>query len=110
MADAEAFIAELEEFVANILFAGRINSLSQDTADEAHQAPGVPDLSIRVANCGICRSSIRIIGASVEYGRRRQLLAELEGLDVAAVMERMDEGLPKLWMIQRALRLRGAAS
>jgi (1->4)-alpha-D-glucan 1-alpha-D-glucosylmutase len=34
------------------------------------------------------------------------LLAEMAGLDAANVMAREDEGLPKLSLIQRALRLR----
>jgi len=99
----EGFVAELEEFVANILFAGRINSLSQTLMK--HTAPGVPDLyqGGELWDLSLVDPDNR---RPVEYGRRRQLLAELEGLDVATVMERMDEGLPKLWVIQRALRLR----
>ncbi|HEY1744969.1 MAG TPA: malto-oligosyltrehalose synthase [Granulicella sp.] len=99
----EAFIAELEEFVANILFAGRINSLSQTLMK--HTAPGVPDLyqGGELWDLSLVDPDNR---RPVEYDRRRKLLSELEGLDAAAVMERMDEGLPKLWVIQRALRLR----
>jgi (1->4)-alpha-D-glucan 1-alpha-D-glucosylmutase len=44
----------------------------------------------------------------VDFARRRQLLGELEGLPVAKVMARADEGLPKLWLITRALALRRA--
>ncbi len=42
----------------------------------------------------------------VDYGERRQLLNEISGLTVRKVMDRMEEGLPKLWTISRALRVR----
>ena len=42
----------------------------------------------------------------VDFELRRRLLAELDELDPEAVLARMDEGLPKLWVIRRALELR----
>ena len=42
----------------------------------------------------------------VDYELRRRLLAELDALSLTEVMERSDEGLPKLWTIRQALRLR----
>jgi (1->4)-alpha-D-glucan 1-alpha-D-glucosylmutase len=42
----------------------------------------------------------------VEYDVRRALLAELPGLTVRQVWERIDEGLPKLWTIYHTLRTR----
>ena len=44
--------------------------------------------------------------AAVHAPARRRLLAETEKLSVEEIMARMDEGLPKLWLIHRALGLR----
>ena len=42
----------------------------------------------------------------VDYDIRRRLLADLPGLDAAAVWARADEGLPKLHVVREALHLR----
>jgi (1->4)-alpha-D-glucan 1-alpha-D-glucosylmutase len=42
----------------------------------------------------------------VDYGLRARLLEAIEGMSAAQAMERMDEGLPKLWVVHHALRLR----
>src|SRR5262249_57763531 len=42
----------------------------------------------------------------VDYALRRRLLAALERATPAEIMARSDEGLPKLWVIRQALRLR----
>jgi (1->4)-alpha-D-glucan 1-alpha-D-glucosylmutase len=42
----------------------------------------------------------------VDYDLRRRLLADLEGLSPEQIWRRMDDGLPKLWVIQQTLRLR----
>jgi (1->4)-alpha-D-glucan 1-alpha-D-glucosylmutase len=42
----------------------------------------------------------------VDFALRHRLLGELEGISVEAVMARADEGLPKLWLVTRALALR----
>src|SRR5262249_37588314 len=42
----------------------------------------------------------------VDFGLRRRLLAELDGLAPEAILARADEGLPKLWVIRQALALR----
>jgi (1->4)-alpha-D-glucan 1-alpha-D-glucosylmutase len=43
----------------------------------------------------------------VDYAVRRSLLSELEkGLEVEEIMRRIDSGLPKLWVIYKALHLR----
>jgi (1->4)-alpha-D-glucan 1-alpha-D-glucosylmutase len=44
----------------------------------------------------------------VDYAIRARLLAELDTLDVDQVLARADEGLPKLLVTSRALRLRKA--
>jgi len=42
----------------------------------------------------------------VDFDRRRELLIALRNATVEQVMERMDDGLPKMWLIRQALRLR----
>jgi (1->4)-alpha-D-glucan 1-alpha-D-glucosylmutase len=42
----------------------------------------------------------------VDYICRRRLLAELDGMTPEAIWQRVDDGLPKLWVIRQALDLR----
>jgi (1->4)-alpha-D-glucan 1-alpha-D-glucosylmutase len=42
----------------------------------------------------------------VDYGRRVALLKEMQSLKVAQVLQRREEGLPKLWVVHKALKLR----
>ena len=42
----------------------------------------------------------------VDYELRRQLIASLEGATVEQILDRADEGLPKLWLMRTALHLR----
>ena len=98
-----AFIAEVESFVERIGHAGRVNSLSQTLMK--HTSPGLPDLyqGSELWDYSLVDPDNR---RPVDYELRRKLLAEAEGLDAAAVMARELEGLPKLWLIHRALQLR----
>jgi len=102
LSDAE-FVSELEGFVSSILYAGRVNSLAQTLLK--YTSPGVPDLyqGSELWDLSLVDPDNR---RPVDYEQRRKLLDELKTLDVAGVMARMDEGLPKLWIIHRALRLR----
>jgi (1->4)-alpha-D-glucan 1-alpha-D-glucosylmutase len=97
------FVAEVEDFVGGILYAGRVNSLAQTLLKCT--APGVPDLyqGGELWDLSLVDPDNR---RPVDYGLRRKLLKELKTLDVDGVMARMDEGLPKLWVIHRALTLR----
>jgi (1->4)-alpha-D-glucan 1-alpha-D-glucosylmutase len=97
------FVAELEDFVNSILYAGRINSLAQTLLKCT--APGVPDLyqGGELWDLSLVDPDNR---RPVDYALRRKLLAEMKSLDAAGVMARMNEGLPKLWVIHRALMLR----
>ena len=98
-----AFVADLEAFVAKILHAGRINSLAQTLLKCT--APGVPDLyqGGELWDLSLVDPDNR---RPVDYDRRRRLLAELGGLNASDILARMDEGLPKLHVIQRALHMR----
>ncbi|HEY1768366.1 MAG TPA: malto-oligosyltrehalose synthase [Terracidiphilus sp.] len=102
--NSQAFIAELEAFVAEILSAGRTNSLAQTLIK--FTAPGVPDTyqGSELWDLHLVDPDNR---APVDYELRQSMLSELEhGLDPEAIMRRSDSGLPKLWVTYRALRLR----
>ncbi len=98
-----SFIGEVERMVARVLEAGRINSLTQTLLKCT--APGVPDLyqGSELWDLSLVDPDNR---RPVDYALRRRLLAEMQTMSVAEVMEHMDEGLPKLWTIHHALRLR----
>jgi (1->4)-alpha-D-glucan 1-alpha-D-glucosylmutase len=98
------FVADLEAFVAPLVGPGRVNALAQTLLK--YVAPGVPDLyqGSELWNLDLVDPDNR---RPVDYGLRRSLLAEIEGgLPVERILERMDEGLPKLFVIQRALAVR----
>jgi (1->4)-alpha-D-glucan 1-alpha-D-glucosylmutase len=97
------FIAELEQFVESVRPAGRINSLAQTLMK--HTAPGVPDLyqGSELWDLSLVDPDNR---RPVDYGLRARLMDEMKSMQVAQVMERMDDGLPKLWTIRQALHLR----
>jgi (1->4)-alpha-D-glucan 1-alpha-D-glucosylmutase len=101
------FLRELQQFVARVQDAGRVNSLTQQLLK--HTAPGVPDLyqGTELWDLSLVDPDNR---RPVDYTLRKRLLCELKRLkveDVAAqVMMRADEGLPKMWTIHRALELR----
>jgi (1->4)-alpha-D-glucan 1-alpha-D-glucosylmutase len=42
----------------------------------------------------------------VDYALRRSLLSEMKGLTPEQIMARMDDGLPKLWVVHQAMRVR----
>ena len=68
-------------------------------------APGVPDLyqGTEVWNLSLVDPDNR---RPVDYDLRRRLLHELEGATPEQVWARLDEGLPKLWLIRQTLGLR----
>jgi (1->4)-alpha-D-glucan 1-alpha-D-glucosylmutase len=102
LSDAD-FVTQVAAFVAKITPAGRINSLAQTLMKCT--APGVPDLyqGGELWDLSLVDPDNR---RPVDYDCRRKLLAEVEHMDAQQVMERMEDGLPKLWVIHHALRLR----
>jgi (1->4)-alpha-D-glucan 1-alpha-D-glucosylmutase len=68
-------------------------------------APGVPDLyqGTELWDLSLVDPDNR---RPVDYEIRRRLLAELKALTPEQVMSRSDEGLPKLYLIEKALTLR----
>jgi (1->4)-alpha-D-glucan 1-alpha-D-glucosylmutase len=99
LADPE-FINAVREFVGTIIEPGRVVSLAQALIKLT--APGVPDLYQ-----GTELWSLSLVDPDnrrpVDYGLRRRLLAEVANAQPEQVLGRMDEGVPKLWMIHRAL-------
>jgi (1->4)-alpha-D-glucan 1-alpha-D-glucosylmutase len=102
--DSSEFVSELEAFVAKILLPGRVNSLAQTLLKCT--APGVPD-----TYQGSELWDLRLVDPDnrrpVDYESRKAMLAELEqGMSVEEIMRRMDSGLPKMWVLSKALHLR----
>ncbi|HEY4009881.1 MAG TPA: malto-oligosyltrehalose synthase, partial [Acidobacteriaceae bacterium] len=97
------FIAELEEFVGKINRAGRVNSLAQTLLK--YTSPGVPDLyqGGELWDHSLVDPDNR---RPVDYDLRRKLLDEMRSMTAEQVMRRMEDGLPKLWVIHHALWLR----
>ncbi|HTW82363.1 MAG TPA: malto-oligosyltrehalose synthase [Terracidiphilus sp.] len=102
--DSAEFTTDLEAFVAQILLPGRINSLTQTLIKCT--APGVPDhyQGSEIWDHHLVDPDNR---GEVDYELRRSMLAELEaGMPVDDILKRMDDGLPKLWVIFESLHLR----
>jgi (1->4)-alpha-D-glucan 1-alpha-D-glucosylmutase len=99
------FIADLERFLAPLAEPGRVSSLS--LALLKLTAPGIPDLyqGTELWDWSLVDPDNR---RPVDYDLRCRLLKELEDLAPEQILERREEGLPKLWVIQRALRARNA--
>ncbi len=98
-----ALLADLETYVGGILHAGRINSLTQTLLK--HTCPGVPDLyqGGELWDLSLVDPDNR---RPVDYPRRSELLAQLQVLEPKGIVERMESGLPKLWVVHQALTLR----
>ena len=100
------FLASLETFVAELLTPGRINSLAATLLKLT--SPGLPDTyqGTEIWDLSLVDPDNR---RPVNYEMRRRLLNELKCMSADAVMQRMDEGLPKLWTIFHAIRGKAAA-
>ncbi len=101
---ANEFVSELEAFVAKVLLPGRINGLAQTLLKCT--APGVPDTyqGSEIWDLHLVDPDNR---GPIDYQSRKAMLAELEaGVSVEEIMSRMDSGMPKLWVLYKALHLR----
>jgi len=87
----------------DVIGAGRVNSLAQKTIQLT--APGVPDLyqGTELWDLSLVDPDNR---RPVDYELRRSLLDRLEDADPATVVAGIDEGLPKLWVVETLLALR----
>jgi (1->4)-alpha-D-glucan 1-alpha-D-glucosylmutase len=102
--ESQDFLRGLEEFVDSILKAGRINSLAQTLIKLT--APGVPDTyqGSELWDLSLVDPDNR---RPLDYETRSRMLKDLQsGMEASDVLRGMDCGLPKLWVIHCALRLR----
>lgn len=101
--ESSPFVAEVEQMVARVRDAGRVNSLAQTLIK--HTAPGVPDLyqGSELWDLSLVDPDNR---RPVDYQLRRFLLDEMKSLPLKMIVERADDGLTKMWTIYRALHLR----
>jgi (1->4)-alpha-D-glucan 1-alpha-D-glucosylmutase len=97
------FTAELETFAKPPIEPGRINSLAQILLKLT--APGIPDFyqGTEVWNLSLVDPDNR---RPVDYTLRRRLLADLKGMPPEKIWRRIDDGLPKLWVMRQSLELR----
>lgn len=102
MGDAE-FTASLEGFISTLLAAARATSLSLTLLKLT--APGVPDIyqGTELWDLSLVDPDNR---RAVDYEIRKRLLAEVPNLSPEEILNRPEEGLPKLWTIRQALHLR----
>jgi (1->4)-alpha-D-glucan 1-alpha-D-glucosylmutase len=90
--------------VAPLVAPGRINSLALTLLRLA--CPGIPDTyqGTELWDLSLVDPDNR---RPVDYELRRKLLDDLKkGLSAEEILARMDEGLPKLWLLRQGLHLR----
>lgn len=98
-----SFIASLGSVVESLSMAARTNSLAQTLVKLT--APGVPDIyqGTELWSFDLVDPDNR---RPVDYVLRRRLLDELGQADAETIWQRAGAGLPKLFVITRALALR----
>ena len=99
----ESFLASFENFVETLIEPGRINSLSQTLIKLT--APGIPDIyqGTELWDLSLVDPDNR---RPVDFERRLEFLKNADSLDTDGILSYMNEGLPKLWLIRQALRVR----
>jgi len=102
------FVKDLEQFVDRVKDAGWMNSLAQTLIK--HTVPGVPDLyqGTEIWDLSLVDPDNR---RPVDYERCRQMLGDLHEFSgqndfAARVMARVEEGMPKMWVVHQSLKLR----
>jgi len=98
-----AFTADLAAFVEPLVLPGRINSLAQTLIKLT--APGTPDFyqGTELWDLSLVDPDNR---RPVDFAARRDLLARVRTITAAEALADWDSGLPKLFLIQRALAVR----
>jgi (1->4)-alpha-D-glucan 1-alpha-D-glucosylmutase len=103
LADPQA-VAAIEDAVDVLREPGWLTSLSMTLVKLT--APGVPDVyqGDELWDLSLVDPDNR---RPVDHDRRARMLADLrDDVDPQTVMDRLDEGLPKLWLLRQALHLR----
>jgi (1->4)-alpha-D-glucan 1-alpha-D-glucosylmutase len=102
LADA-AFTDDVRTFVQPLIAPGRINSLAQTLLKLT--SPGVPDVyqGTELWDLHLVDPDNRDL---IDYDRRRRALVEIGNLSPAAIWQRGDDGLPKMWVVSQALQAR----
>jgi (1->4)-alpha-D-glucan 1-alpha-D-glucosylmutase len=97
------FQNEVEAFVKEIEVPGRVNGLAQTLLKLT--APGVPDVyqGTELWDHSLVDPDNR---RPVDFALRRRLLSEVRDMSAQEAWRRIEEGVPKLWLTERALRLR----
>jgi len=97
-------VRDIGEFVSSLAGAAQVNSLAQTLVKLT--APGVPDIyqGNETWDFSLVDPDNR---RPVDFKLRRELLAKTENLSVPEILKYGEEGLPKIWLIQKVLRLRG---
>jgi (1->4)-alpha-D-glucan 1-alpha-D-glucosylmutase len=97
------FRKDLQSFIAPLLEAGCVNSLAQMLVKAT--APGVPDFyqGCELWDLSLVDPDNR---RPVDFEFRNRLLAEIRTLSPEETWQRCDTGLPKLWLLRRAMTLR----
>jgi (1->4)-alpha-D-glucan 1-alpha-D-glucosylmutase len=98
------FLADVEVLVGRIDHAGHINSLAQTLLH--YTAPGVPD-TYQGGELWDYRLVDPDNRTPVDYQLRQNMLNALKaGMPVEQIMKLEDAGMPKLWVVHTALKLR----
>jgi (1->4)-alpha-D-glucan 1-alpha-D-glucosylmutase len=100
----EAFLRQVQAFVTPLIEPGRVNSLAQTLIKLT--APGVPDIyqGTELWDLSLVDPDNR---RPVDFSDRQQGLEVCEaGPTPERILQDMDTGLPKLWVIRQALALR----
>jgi (1->4)-alpha-D-glucan 1-alpha-D-glucosylmutase len=102
LSDAE-FTGDLQNFVKPLVEPGRINSLGQTLIKLT--APGIADFyqGTELWDLSLVDPDNR---RPVDYDLRRRLLVELKTMRPEEIWRRIDDGLPKLWVIHQTLKVR----
>jgi (1->4)-alpha-D-glucan 1-alpha-D-glucosylmutase len=98
-----AFRAQVERFVEPLVLPARVTALAQALLKLT--CPGVPDIyqGAELWTSSLVDPDNR---RPIDYETRRRLLADLEHETPEGILARIDEGLPKLWVVRQALHLR----
>ena len=99
----EAFLADLKDFTSLLILPGRINGLAQTLLKLT--APGIPDIyqGSELWNLSLVDPDNR---RPVNFTERLNVLDKINTLSIDDILKRMDQGIPKLWLIRQTLKLR----